>query len=93
MNNNSLTSGNTIRETQVQTQIQNVNKDLLELEHLVSQFRERLDSVTHSRPEEGGIGSPPEPQLVPLADAIRDESNRIRVVNTSLRSLLESIEL
>lgn len=91
--NNAPNTGNPIRESQVQTQLQNLNKDLTELENLTSQLYGRLESVIADRPEDDGSGNAPEPQLVGLADTLRDSSKRIYHTNTRLRTLLETIEL
>lgn len=81
------------QSTQVESQLDELNGTCCALEEIVERVIMRLEPIIRRDPSSEGKPPNPENQLVPLADRIRSQKNRIERQNTLLHTLLTSIEL
>jgi hypothetical protein len=89
---NETPSSTPIRELHVATEQDQLNQELCDLESLIMSLRMRLECVLReetSRMPEDRV----EPVLVPLANEIRKQKNRLTLVNEDIRNMLGRMEI
>jgi archaellum component FlaC len=88
------TSGEDLKRTgQVPNELRHLDKAIAELETVLSGLSSRIHPIVRPMTESNEKPSKPEPQLVPIAEQIRQQRKKIERLSRDVRDVIDLIEL